>query len=80
MITMSTPNEKNLINDLYHATVVGGLAIGYAKIGQMVFKGSMPKLDMTSRDVGMVILDLSAAMASKDFLVKQAIIPDNITK
>ena len=72
--------EKNLINDLYHAAVVAGLAIGYAKIGQMVFKGPLPKLDFTPSDVGMVVLDMSAAMASKDFLIKQGILPPDIMK
>ena len=77
---MSTNDGKMLVNDLYHAAVVGGLTIGYAKIGQMVFKGALPKLDSTPRDVGMVVLDLSAAMASKDFLIKQGIIPADIMK
>ena len=54
--------------------------MGYAKIGQMVFKGALPKLDSTPRDVGMVVLDLPAAMASKDVLIKQGIIQVDITK
>ena len=41
----SSPTSKNIANDIYHAAVVGGLALGYAKIGQMVFKGPMPRLD-----------------------------------
>ena len=45
----SSPTSKNIANDIYHAAVVGGLALGYAKIGQMVFKGPMPKLDLTTR-------------------------------
>lgn len=76
---MST-DGKMLVNDLYHAAVVGGLAVGYAKIGQMVFKGALPKLDLTPRDAGMVVLDLSAAMATKDMLIKQGIIPADIMK
>ena len=40
----------------------------------------MPKLDFTPRDIGMVVLDLSTAMATKDFLIKQGIIPANIMK
>ena len=77
---MSSPTSKNIANDLYHAAVVGGLAIGYAKVGQMVFKGAMPKLDFTPRDIGMVVLDLSAAMATKDMLIKQGILPADILK
>ena len=71
---MSSPTSKNIANDLYHAAVVGGLAIAYAKVGQMVFKGPLPRLDITSpRDVGMVVLDLSAAMATKDMLIRQGL-------
>lgn len=77
---MSSPSGKNIANDLYHAAVVGGLAIGYAKLGQMVFKGAMPRLDFTPRDVGMVVLDLSAAIATKDMLIKQGILPADMLK
>ena len=79
-IMSSTPTQKNIVNDLYHAAVVGGLAIGYAKLGQMVFKGPLPRLNLTPRDAGMAILDLSAAMATKDMLIKQGLIPSDIVK
>ena len=71
----SSPTSKNITNDIYHAPVVGGLALGYAKIGQMVFKGPVPRLDLTPRDAGMVVLDLSAAVVTKDMLIKQGLIP-----
>ena len=76
----SSPTSKNIANDIYQAAVVGGLALGYAKMGQMVFKGPMPRLDLTPRDAGMVVLDLSAAMATKDMLIKQGLIPSDIVK
>ena len=77
----STPTQKNIVNDLYHAAVVGGLAVGYAKLGQMAFfKGPLPRLDLTPRDAGIAILDLSAAMATKDMLIKQGILPADIMK
>ena len=77
---MSSPSSKNIANDIYHAAVVSGLAIGFAKLSQMVLKGPMPRLDLTPRDVGMVVLDLSAAMATKDVLIKQGVIPSDIVK
>ena len=78
---MSSPlTGKNIVNDLYHAAIVGGLVIGYAKLGQMVFKGPMPRLDLTPRDAGMVVLDLTAAMATKDMLIRQGLIPSDIVK
>ena len=77
---MATTDGKMLVNALYHAAVVGGLAMGYAKIGQMVFKGSLPRLDFTPCDIGMVVLGLSVAVATKDMLIKQGIIPADIMK
>ena len=77
---MSSQSGKNIANDIYHAAIVGGLAIGYAKLGQMVFKGAMPKLDFTPRDMGMVVLDISAALATRDMLIKQGILPADILK
>ena len=76
----SPPTGKNIANDLYHTAIVGGLAIGYVKLGQMVFKGSLPRLDLTPPDAGMVVLDLSAALATKDKLIKQGLIPPDIVK
>ena len=77
---MSSAEGKTIINDLYHASIVGGLAMGYAKLSQMVFKSSLPRLDFTPRDAGMFVLDLSAAMASKELLIKRGIIPADILK
>ena len=62
----------------YHAPVVGGLAIGYAKLGQMVFKGPLQRLDLAPRDAGMLFVDVAFAMATKDMLVKQGLIPPQI--
>ena len=43
-------------------------------------KGATPKLDFALYDVGMVILDVGLAMATKDMLVKQGILPAEILK
>ena len=80
--TMTTPatDGKMLVNSLYHSAVVSGLAMGYAKLGQMVFKGSLPKLDFTGKDIMMVVFDVGAGLATMDFLVKQGVIPADILK
>ena len=46
----------------------------------MVIRGASPKLDFTARDVGMVVVDVSLAMAAKDILIKQGVIPADIMK
>jgi energy-converting hydrogenase Eha subunit G len=70
---------KEIKNDLYHAAVVGGLSIGYSKLLKSLFgmtPPNMSKLDMSDsvKMVGIVAL----SMFSRDFLVKQGIIPADI--
>jgi hypothetical protein len=80
---MSTPitDGKMLAKAAYHSAVVSGLAMGYARLSKMIFKGATPKLDFTGGyDVGIVVLDVGLAMATKDMLIKQGIIPADILK
>ena len=77
---MATTDGTMLVNSLYHSAVVSGLAIGYARLGKIAFGGAPPKLDFTPRDVGMIVADIGLAMATKDMLIKQGIIPADILK
>ena len=79
---MTTPvtDGKMLVNALYHSAVVSGLAAGYARLGKMAIGGRPPKLDFTPRDVCMVVVDVALAMATKDRLIKQGLIPADILK
>ena len=79
---MTTPGTdgKMLVNALYHSAVVSGLAAGYARLGKMTTGGSPAKLDLTPRDVSMVVVDVALAMATKDMLIKQGLISADILK
>ena len=79
---MTTPitDGKMLINALYHSAVVSGLAMGYSRLGKLAIGGAPPKLDFTPRDVGMVVVDVAIAMATKDMLIRQGILPADIMK
>ena len=79
---MTTPatDGKMLVNALYHSAVVSSLAEGYARLGKMAIGSSLPKLDFTPRDVGMVMVDVALVMATKDMLIKQGLIPADILK
>ena len=52
----------------------------YATLGKKIMKGATPKLDCAPYDVGMVILDVGPAIATKHILVKQGILPADILK
>ena len=79
---MTTPatDGKMIVNALYHSAVVSGLTMGYARLGKMAMAGYPTKLDFTPRDVDLVILDVALAMATKDALIRQGIIPADILK
>ena len=76
---MASIDGKVVANTIYHAALVSGLSIGFAKLTQMAIKGSLPKLDTTARDAGMMLLDVSLAILTKDELIKRGIIPSNIS-
>jgi energy-converting hydrogenase Eha subunit G len=80
---MTTPNidGKQIVNAVYHGAVVTGLTICTAKLIHMIFKkASLPKLDADIYDAGMLVLDISAALAIRDILTKQGILPPDIMK
>lgn len=74
-------SEKAVINTVYHAAVVSGLSVGYTMIAKKVFK--MKSVDigkMDVEDIMKTVAVVSAAMFTKDYLVKQGIIPNDIEK
>ena len=73
-------DKKEIVNMLYHAGVETILTVGYAEIGRKLFKRPAPKVDFNFSDIGMLSLDILLAMTTKDFLVKQGIIPADIMK
>ena len=79
-MTTSATDGKMLVNALYHSAVVSGLAAEYVRLGKMAIRGSPPKLDFTPGDFGMVVVDVALAMATKDMLIKQELIPADILK
>ena len=66
---------KQIANMLYHAGVETLLTVGYAELGRKLLKRPPPKVDFNMADIGMLL-----AMATKDMLIKQGIIPADIMK
>ncbi|CAC5364120.1 unnamed protein product [Mytilus coruscus] len=78
---MSAPKDgKQIANMLYHAGVETLLTVGYAEIGKKVLRRPAPKVDFNVNDVVMLSIDILLAMATKDMLIKQGIIPADIMK
>ncbi|CAC5387697.1 unnamed protein product [Mytilus coruscus] len=80
-IKMTTQKDgKQIANMLYHAGVETLLTVGYAEIGKKVLRRPAPKVDFNVNDVVMLSIDILLAMATKDMLIKQGIIPADIMK
>jgi hypothetical protein len=71
---------KQIVNMLYHAGVETVLTVGYSEIGKKLLKRPAPKVDFNMGDVAMLSVDILFAMATKDMLVKQGIIPADILR
>lgn len=76
----TTKDGKQIANMLYHAGVETLLTVGYSEIGKKVFRRSAPKVDFNMSDIFMLSIDILFAMATKDMLIKQGIIPADIMK
>ena len=76
---MSTSKDgKEIVNMFYHAGVQTLLTVGYSEIGRKIFKKPAPKVDLNISDITMLTIDIYLAMLTKDMLVKNKIIPENI--
>ena len=72
-------SEKNIINTIYHAAVIGGLSVGYSMISKRLLKMKVADLDkLNIEDSVKLVAVISASIATKEFLVKQGIIPENV--
>ena len=77
---MAAIDVKQIVNMLYHAGVETVLTVGYAEIGRKVLRRPPPKVDFNMADIGMLSVYIVSAMATKDMLIKQGIIPADIMK
>ena len=75
----TTDYTKDIKESLYHGVVVSGLAVGYTMLGKTLLKMSPPSLGKFDIGDGIkLVAVIAAADMTKDYLVKQKIIPDNI--
>ena len=70
---------KDLKESIHHRAVVSILAIGYSMLGKTLIKMSPPSLSKFDIEDGVKLVAIVAMSDfTKDYLIKQKIIPDNI--
>ena len=68
---------KDLKESVYHGAVISILAIGYTMLGKTLIKMSPPSLSKFGDGVKLVAI-VALSDFTKDYLIKQKIIPNNI--
>ena len=70
---------KDIKESVYHGAVVSGLAIGYTMLGKTLIKMSPPFLSKFDIEDSVKLVGIIALSDfTKDYLIKQKIIPNNI--
>ena len=70
---------KDLKESVYHGAVVSALVIGYTMLGKTLIKMSPPSLGKFDVEDGVKLVAIVAIFDfTKDYLIKQKIIPNNI--
>ena len=70
---------KDLKESVYHSAVVSVLAVGYTVLGKSLIKMSPPSLSKFDVEDGAKLAAIVALSDfTKDYLIKQKIIPNNI--
>lgn len=75
-----TGYEKELGNSLYESAVTTGLTCGFAYLGKMIMGITKPSAKLDTSDVLKLVGYGTAAIISKDFMIKKGWIPPTIMK
>lgn len=72
-------DKKTIVDDLYHASLLSIFSIGYSMLGKSLLKMTPPSIQKFDLDdTGKLVIIIAASEMTKDYLIKQKIIPGNI--
>ena len=72
-------DKKSIVNDLYHASLISVFAVGYSMLGKKILKVaplSTEKFDL--EDTGKLVAIMAASEMTREYLIEQKILPENI--
>ena len=72
-------DKKRKVNDQNQAAVISVLAVGYSMLGKKMLKitpSSVQKFDL--EDTGKLVAIVAASEMTREYLIKQKILPDHI--
>ena len=72
-------DKKSIVNDLYQAAVISVLVVGYSILGEKILKIAPPSIQRFDlEDTGELVAIVAALEMTREYLIKQKILPDHI--
>ena len=72
-------DKKSIINDLYQVAVILVPAVGYSMLGKKILRMSRPSIQKFDlEDTGKLVAIVAASEMTREYLIKQKILPDHI--
>ena len=72
-------DKKSIVNDLYQAAAISVLAVGYSVLGKKVLRMTPPSVQKFNlEDTGKLVTIIAASEMTREYLIKQKILPDHI--
>ena len=71
-------DKKSIVNDLYQVAVISVFSVGYSMLGKKILcmTPSIQKFDL--KDTGKLVVIVAASEMTREYLIKQKILPDHI--
>ena len=72
-------DKKSIVNDLYHASLISVFAVGYTMLGKKILKMAPPSVQKFGlEDRGKLVAIVAESEMTREYLIKQKILPDHI--
>ena len=79
-MSQEVPKPKDIVNTIYHAAVLSGLTVGYSMIGKKLIKFDVGDPSKDYDTMFKLVIPVSLAVVTRDWLVAQKILPPDIPK
>ena len=68
-----------MVNDLYQAAVISVLVVGYSVLGKKILRIASPSVQpFDLEDTGKLVVIVAASEMTREYLIKQKMLPDHI--
>ena len=72
-------DKKSIVNDLYQAAVISVLVVSYSMLEKKIFIIVPPSIQhFDLEDTGKLVAIVAASEMTREYLIKQKILPDHI--